>query len=149
VLRPTPLDYRVWGPQYIDAAALDQMSAAMRLPVSTAGALMPDAHVGYGLPIGGVLATEGAVIPYAVGVDIACRMRLSLYPVPPDVLDQRPDVFKKALLEKTKFGAGQEWQGREKAQHEVLDDSAWDATRLLQSLQPTAAKQLGTSGTGK
>ena len=42
--------------------------------MSVAGALTPDAHVGYGLPIGGVLATENAVIPYAVGVDIACRM---------------------------------------------------------------------------
>ena len=39
---------------------------------------MPDAHVGYGLPIGGVLATKDAVIPYAVGVDIACRMKLSV-----------------------------------------------------------------------
>ena len=39
---------------------------------------MPDAHVGYGLPIGGVLATENTVIPYAVGVDIACRMKLTV-----------------------------------------------------------------------
>lgn len=39
---------------------------------------MPDAHVGYGLPIGGVLATENAVIPYAVGVDIACRMKMTV-----------------------------------------------------------------------
>ena len=44
---------------------------------------MPDAHVGYGLPIGGVLALEGAVCPYAVGVDIACRMKLSVFDVPP------------------------------------------------------------------
>ena len=43
--------------------------------VSVRGALMPDAHLGYGLPIGGVLATENAVIPYAVGVDIACRYK--------------------------------------------------------------------------
>ena len=55
------------------------MENALRLPVAVAGALMPDAHVGYGLPIGGVLATDEAVIPYAVGVDIACRMRLSVY----------------------------------------------------------------------
>ena len=44
------------------------MHDAARLPVAVAGALMPDAHKGYGLPIGGVLATENAVIPYAVGV---------------------------------------------------------------------------------
>ncbi len=39
---------------------------------------MADAHLGYGLLVGGVLATEGAIIPYAIGVDIACRMRLTI-----------------------------------------------------------------------
>ena len=71
-LRPTALPYQVWGAQGIDDAASKQMENALRLPVAVAGALMPDAHVGYGLPIGGVLATQGTVIPYAVGVDIAC-----------------------------------------------------------------------------
>jgi tRNA-splicing ligase RtcB len=37
-------------------------------------ALMPDAHLGYGMPIGGVMATEGVVVPNAVGVDIGCGM---------------------------------------------------------------------------
>ena len=71
-LRETALPYQVWGAQGIDPAANAQMENALRLPVAVAGALMPDAHVGYGLPIGGVLATQGTVIPYAVGVDIAC-----------------------------------------------------------------------------
>ena len=71
-LRQRPLEYPIWGRENIDDGALAQMDNAMRLPVSVAGALMPDAHVGYGLPIGGVLATDNAVIPYAVGVDIAC-----------------------------------------------------------------------------
>ena len=52
-LRESPLDYAVWGAQGIDAGAIEQMNNAMRLPVAVAGALMPDAHVGYGLPIGG------------------------------------------------------------------------------------------------
>ena len=76
VERPEPAPYKVWG-EGIDELAFDQIRQAMRLPVAVSGALMPDAHVGYGLPIGGVLATDNAVIPYAVGVDIACRMRLS------------------------------------------------------------------------
>ena len=50
--------YTSYGVANIDPAAISQMDNAMRLPVSVAGALMPDAHVGYGLPIGGVLATE-------------------------------------------------------------------------------------------
>ncbi len=147
-LRAAPLPYPIWGREVIEAGSLAQMDLAMRLPVSVAGALMPDAHVGYGLPIGGVLATENAVIPYAVGVDIACRMRLSLYEVSPYLLGQKKGLFENALWEQTSFGMGAEWQGKQRPNHAVLDDPAWDATRLLKSLQDAAARQLGTSGTG-
>ena len=75
--RAEPVKYRQWG-EGLEHEAVMQMERACLLPVSVAGALMPDAHVGYGLPIGGVLATENAVIPYAVGVDIACRMKLTV-----------------------------------------------------------------------
>src|ERR1043165_1301576 len=81
-IRETPLPYKVWGEAFVDQNSRNQMDAARRLPISAAGALMPDAHVGYGLPIGGVLATEEAVIPYAVGVDIACRMKLTVFDIP-------------------------------------------------------------------
>jgi tRNA-splicing ligase RtcB len=148
-LRDTPLGYAVWGRDQIDPGALAQMGNALRLPVAVAGALMPDAHVGYGLPIGGVLATEGAVIPYAVGVDIACRMRLSVYPAPPAILGERQRTFEAALLEQTRFGAGASWQrGKGRPEHDVLGDPAWTETRLLQSLRGKAEEQLGTSGTG-
>jgi tRNA-splicing ligase RtcB len=109
---------------------------------------MPDAHQGYGLPIGVVLATEGAVIPYAVGVDIACRMRLSIFEVSPFVIGQRPGQFKNALLEQTRFGRGENWSAKERPDHDILDDADWKATRLLKSLHDLAAGQLGTSGTG-
>lgn len=123
-----------------------QMDNAMRLPVSVAGALMPDAHVGYGLPIGGVLATEGAVIPYAVGVDIACRMRLSVFDTSPIVLGQQKDRFEKVLQNNTRFGAGAEW--KQPQEDDVLDDPAWEALPLLRHLKDKAVKQLGTSGSG-
>ena len=147
-LRESPLTYPIWGKEQIDQASIAQMDNAMRLPVSVAGALMPDAHVGYGLPIGGVLATENSVIPYAVGVDIACRMRLSLYEVSPHLLGQKPSMFEDALLRQTSFGMGAQWKGSDRADHEVLDDSTWNATRLLTSLKDNAVRQLGTSGTG-
>src|SRR5207249_1710458 len=54
--------WRQWG-SGLEADAVKQMANACALPVAVAGALMPDAHVGYRLPIGGVLATENAVIP--------------------------------------------------------------------------------------
>lgn len=147
-LRETPLPYPVWGAEGIDPGSRAQMDSAMRLPVALAGALMPDAHLGYGLPIGGVLATDNAVIPYAVGVDIACRMRLSVYQVSPHLLGQKPGLFEDSLLEQTAFGMGAQWKGSRRPEHEVLDDPAWKATALLKSLQDNAARQLGTSGTG-
>ncbi|NOH03182.1 MAG: hypothetical protein HND47_15080 [Chloroflexi bacterium] len=139
-LRDQPLQYPIWGREHIDEGSLAQMDNAMRLPVSVAGALMPDAHVGYGLPIGGVLATENAIIPYAVGVDIACRMRLSLYEVSPILLEQKKGMFENALWEETAFGMGAEWKGTRRADHAVLDDPTWQATRLLQSLRDNAVK---------
>ncbi len=147
-LRARPLAYPIWGRENIDETSIAQMDNAMRLPVSVAGALMPDAHVGYGLPIGGVLATENAVIPYAVGVDIACRMRLSIYEVSPQMLGQKKGLFENALWEQTAFGIGAQWKGNRMAKHAVLDDPSWNATLLLKTLQDNAARQLGTSGTG-
>ncbi len=66
------------------------MEDACSLPVSIRGALMPDAHKGYGLPIGGVLAVKDVVIPYAVGVDIACRMCMSVLDIPFEYYEKKP-----------------------------------------------------------
>ena len=146
-LHDAPLPYRIWGKECIDAAALQQMDNAMRLPVTASGALMPDAHVGYGLPIGGVLATEGAVIPYAVGVDIACRMRLSVFDISPIVLQQEKERYQKAITNNTRFGAGVEWKGQPQ-DDPILDDPAWNALPLLRRLHDKGVRQLGTSGSG-
>lgn len=67
--------------QHVAPKSFDQMDAALTIAPAVAGALMPDAHLGYGLPIGGVLALDNAVCPYAVGVDIACRMKLSVFEI--------------------------------------------------------------------
>jgi tRNA-splicing ligase RtcB len=147
-LRESPLPFPIWGRENIDDGAIAQMNNAMRLPVTVTGALMPDAHVGYGLPIGGVLATDNVVIPYAVGVDIACRMRLSIYEVSPHLIGQKKKLLEDALWNETAFGMGSKWTGSKKAQHAVLDDEAWSATRQLITLKDTAMNQLGTSGTG-
>jgi tRNA-splicing ligase RtcB (3'-phosphate/5'-hydroxy nucleic acid ligase) len=59
----------------IEAGALEQAVNLARHPVTFSHvALMPDCHVGYGMPIGGVIACKNAVIPNAVGVDIGCGM---------------------------------------------------------------------------
>src|SRR6185295_6921425 len=109
--RPAP--FRIWGHDH-EPTALQQMQNAANLPVAVAGALMPDAHVGYGLPIGGVLATESTVIPYAVGVDIACRMKLSVLDMPVPTIEGRFDLYRHALEKGTRFGIG--------AQHDKPQD---------------------------
>jgi tRNA-splicing ligase RtcB (3'-phosphate/5'-hydroxy nucleic acid ligase) len=136
--------YKTWGHGF-ESTAILQMENACRLPVSVAGALMPDAHQGYGLPIGGVLATEGAVIPYAVGMDIACRMKLSVFDMPVKRLHKKIDIFEKAIEEETRFGVGSRF--RHYREHEVMDDNAW-STKFLSSLKINAWSQLGTSGAG-
>lgn len=141
----SPASYKTWGGN-IDAAAHEQMQNACSLPIATAGALMPDAHVGYGLPIGGVLATTNAVIPYAVGVDIGCRVRLTLLDISPQYFKRHQQRFEQALEENTSFGIGARWQ--KPRSHMVLDDPTWSSTRFLANLKPLAEQQLGTSGSG-
>jgi tRNA-splicing ligase RtcB len=143
--RDAPAPFQSWC---IDAeqGALDQMQNALRLPSAVRGALMPDAHRGYGLPIGGVLATEGTVIPYGVGVDIACRMKLTVLDLPSALLDEQPEVLERALLRETQFGTGATL--RERADHDVLDAGRWASTQLVRNLRERATGQLGTSGSG-
>jgi len=143
-VRSEPVRYRRWGDD-VEPFAVTQMENACRLPVSVAGALMPDAHQGYGLPIGGVLATRGAVIPYAVGVDIACRMKLSVLDLPPEELDRRSDRLRRAIEAETSFGIGATF--RDRRQHEVMDRD-WRISPVTQRLKDKAWSQLGTSGSG-
>ena len=56
----------------IEAGALNQFYEAMKQEFIVKGALMPDAHLGYTLPIGGVVACDGVVVPAYVGYDIGC-----------------------------------------------------------------------------
>ena len=66
--------YKIYGADYIEASALQQMDQAMAQLSVVKGALMPDAHHGYTLPIGGVVATKGTIYPSFVGYDIGCGM---------------------------------------------------------------------------
>lgn len=151
VVRDAPLDAPIWGEHLIDSRAVEQLHNAMRLPVTAAGALMPDAHVGYGIPIGGVVALENAIAPYMVGVDIACRMMMSIYPKPMrDAFEtvNTKDSVRRAMTEETRFGIGAQFGKYDRREHEVMDDPDWNATRLLRRLKDKGYAQLGTSGTG-
>ncbi|MEM1353743.1 MAG: RtcB family protein [Planctomycetota bacterium] len=147
--RKEPAPYEQWGSD-LEAKSVEQMANACRLPVAVRGALMPDAHLGYGLPIGGVLATRNAVIPYAVGVDIACRVKLSVYDLPPALLKSEPDRLKNALERETAFGIGARFGDRGQAprrDHGVMDED-WSVSPVTECNKDKAASQLGTSGSG-
>lgn len=128
-----------------DADSIRQMENACSLPISIRGALMPDAHVGYGLPIGGVLATENAVIPYAVGVDIACRMKMTVLDLPVSAIEGEAERLTNALNRETAFGVGASFKRR--LEHNVLDED-WSITETTLHSKDLAWKQLGSSGAG-
>ncbi len=148
-LRAEPAPHRVWGRvgEDFEAESLNQLRRACELPISVHGALMPDAHVGYGLPIGGVLATENAVIPYAVGVDIACRVKMTVLDLPPSLLDSDHgrDRLADAIERETRFGMGASF--KTPREHEVMDRD-WTVSPVTKRFRDKARSQLGSSGSG-
>lgn len=146
--RKEPAPWRQWGGPH-DETSLQQMRQASQLPVTISGALMADAHPGYGLPIGGVLATDNAVIPYAVGVDIACRMKLSVLDLPVSALNREQDRDRliRALHQETVFGVGAGFAKGKRREHPVMD-ADWSVSPITKQYKDKAWEQLGTSGSG-
>jgi tRNA-splicing ligase RtcB len=143
-----PATFAQWG-ERDDEGSIEQMSEACALPVAVQGALMPDNHLGYGLPIGGVLGTYNSVIPYGVGVDIACRMMCTITDLPAatlkDVFAPTVDPLIRAITGGTVFGVG--GAQKEKLDHAVLDMD-WNITKVTRQMKDKARTQLGTSGSG-
>lgn len=145
-LRNTRAPFSIFGENEIEEQAKFQLYDALKLPIALQGALMPDAHSGYGLPIGGVLATDNAVIPYGVGVDIGCRMSLSILDLPASYLKGKEHQWRKILLDNTKFGMTE--THKIKSDHQVFSHTAFSDIPLVKQLLDKAYKQLGTSGGG-
>lgn len=145
--RTEPAPWRSWAAGVVEDSAVEQMKHACELPIAVGGALMPDAHTGYGLPIGGVLAVKNAVIPYAVGVDIACRMRLSIIDAPVSILETQAGALAQALESQTRFGIGATFETHERLHHPVMDLD-WSVSPVTQAGKGKTWMQLGTSGSG-
>lgn len=144
-LNASRIPYQTYGAEGIEQGAVHQMEVAMKLPVTHSGALMADAHQGYGLPIGGVLATKNAVIPYGVGVDIGCRMCMTIYDLPPLFQYDAVSDFKQMLEDNTRFGNA---TFRRPIDHEVLENKSFSEINILKSLKDRAYSQIGSSGGG-
>lgn len=145
-LSAEPAPCKIYGGKDIEGTAKRQMALAMLLPKSVQGALMPDAHMGYGLPIGGVLATDNVVIPYAVGMDIGCRMALTLIDETDAFVKRFDYQLKQALKSHTHFGM--EGGLDVKQEHEVIDNPLFQQIPFIKLLRGKAIRQLGSSGSG-
>jgi tRNA-splicing ligase RtcB len=151
-LRTEPGQFKIFPPLgiQIEPQAINQLETAMRLPVASQGAGMPDMHQGYALPIGGVVALDGAISPGFVGYDIGCRMHLTILRpdcIPPELLKDK--AFRKFLLDaikkSTSFGLG---ATSGDVDHAVMHDPAWDEIKNLGDVKAIARTQLGSQGAG-
>ena len=136
-----------------EEGAIDQARNLAKLPfIFKQVCLMPDTHQGYGMPIGGVIATKGVVIPNAVGVDIGCGMCA----VKSSLTDITTEQLKQIL------GGSKEFQGgirglipvgfnhHKKTQDERLMPvaSEYEFKKIVSREYQSALKQLGTLGGG-
>lgn len=127
----------------LEGKAADQAANLARLPfVHKHVALMPDCHMGYGMPIGGVIATKGVVIPNAVGVDIGCGMGF----VDTDIGVEHVDL--KAVMEIIRKTVPVGFSRHQVAQDELWMPTQRSDTRIVNREYEKACKQVGTLGGG-
>lgn len=152
-MRDRPAPYRLWllPGMPADANAVDQLKTALSLPVALGGAGMPDLHLGYSLPIGGVVVLDHAIAPAFVGYDISCMVMLTILDtgdeVRPEDLSKEP--VRRHILDlvtaSTSFSLGSATHGED---HPVMADPLWRESAFLKELRGIAASQLGSSGAG-
>lgn len=130
----------------IEEGALQQAKNIANLPFTYKHvAIMPDSHQGYGMPIGGVLATTGVVIPNAVGVDIGCGMCA----VKTSLTDISTDGLKK-IMSKVRSLVPVGFKHHTQNQDENLMPSAENiiSKGIVEREYQSALKQIGTLGGG-
>lgn len=127
----------------VDAGALGQFRVCME--TAFAGALMADHHVGYSMPIGGVVAYVDAISPSGVGYDIACGNKAVRLDIPAVEVRRKIHKIMDDIAAKISFGVGR--NNQEEVDHELFDDEAWTMNPASQ-LKEKARSQLGTVGSG-
>ncbi len=131
----------VWGTPLQNA--VDQMKNALR--TADRAALMADHHLGYAVPVGGVIAYRGKVSPSGVGYDIACGNKAVLTDA--KLSDVRGDISRimDDVFNFVSFGVGR--KNAEPVDHALFDDTAWSIP-VAAELKMLAQAQLGTVGSG-
>ena len=111
-----------------------------------AAALMADHHLGYSVPIGGVLAYEDKLSPAGVGYDIACGNKAVRLDVPAAEIKAHIEPIMDDIWRTISFGVGR--KNKERVDHPLFnDDPAWNLP-VASKLKKLAAEQLGTVGSG-
>jgi len=130
----------------LDPNTLDQAARLAQMPfIEGHVALMPDAHLGKGATVGSVIATKGAVIPAAVGVDIGCGMIAACLDLTSHDLPDDLAPLHRGIADAVPAGVGKGHQhGRDIAT--AKPTRAWD--RFGDGLVGTARSQIGTLGSG-
>lgn len=137
------------GAEQIPANIYPQVEQIAQLPGVTRMALMPDAHPGMGWAIGSVTETEDRVFPNAVGVDIGCRMMLTLVHLPVSVAFEYRTQLAHVMTNISRFGmVGWDDDDDEHPDHHVMEDHRWKQHPVAKRFHDLAARQLGTSGGG-
>lgn len=133
----------VWGEH--EEKTLSQMRTCAAL--ADRAALMADGHLGYAVPIGGVIAWKDAISPSGVGFDIACGNKAVRLDMPGEELRAKIDLIMDDVWATLSFGVGR--RNAERVEHALFDrgHAGWEleATRPLRQ---KAENQLGTIGSG-
>lgn len=128
--------------------AYNQLQTALKLPVATRGAIMPDGHYGYALPIGGVVELANSISPQFVGGDIGCMMHMTILDVDVATFERDRVRFANDLVASTCFGNPKFRGDFKSGKHDIMLDSRWNSMSELKSLKSRAEFDLGTSGAG-
>lgn len=135
----------VWGEPLPEA--IEQIKAVMNYETKPDYvALMADHHIGYSVPVGGVVAYERYINVNGVGFDIACGNKAVLLDCDADAVKKNIYRDMNEIQKHISFGVGR--KNEEKVEHELFDDPVWNSMDLLISLKDKARNQLGTVGSG-
>src|SRR3990167_9154156 len=148
VIETQTVPIKLWA-ENTEEGCLEQARNLASLPfVKEWVALMPDAHQGYGMPIGGVIATDRVVIPNAVGVDIGCGMKARKT----NLTEIDKETLKKILNQiqrdvPTGFAHQSKDQELSKELTDMTKQLSYEST-TLREIWNKMAKQMGTLGAG-
>lgn len=138
------MDIKIFGDH--EQSTIDQMNTVCSDERVKHAVLCADAHLGYSVPVGGVVAYDGYINVNGVGYDIACGCKAVR--VDKDSDHVRNDIYRimNDIEKHISFGVGR--KNNERVDHELFDDALWEEIPLLKGLKEKAMDQLGTVGSG-